>query len=236
MIDWLKVQGRINALQDGKPGRETYGKLIKVVAPTLADIGLERVAQAMAKYCPRYGQDETPDRLADFIAQTCNETGGYRRFEENLNYSARALANTWPNRYAGPDGNPNAKALALANRPEAIANATYGLRMGNLPTVNDTDEHPDGWQYRGRGALQLTGRANYERYGKLVGLDLVNMPELAADPAISILIALEFYRQGKVNDALDRGAITTARAITNGGSVGLAHVNNLRKKLLQVLE
>jgi putative chitinase len=232
-IDWPKVQRRVGALADGDPGRETYGKVMAKVQSGASAATMERLAQSAAKHCAAYGMT-TPWRLCEFLAQIANETGGFKRFEENLNYSAKALANAW-GKYSTTGkrgGPPNARAIALANRPEAIANDTYGLRMGNLDGASDNDAHPDGWQYRGRGALQLTGKANYALYGNLLGLDLVGFPELAADPAISLLIALEFFKQGKVNAAVDRGDFREARRITNGGDIGLDHVAELRNRLL----
>ena len=183
---------------------------------------------------------DTPQRLAEFIAQCGNETGGFVRFEENLNYSAQGLAETWPTRYAinsAPKVKaPNARAIALARKPEAIANDTYALRMGNLDGAHDTDNHPDGWQYRGRGMLQLTGRANYAAFGKLLGLPLITEPDLAADPADSLVIAREFWRAGNVNAAIDRGDFLKARQITNGkDAIGLSAVAARRARMLQVL-
>jgi putative chitinase len=93
----------------------------------------------------------------------------------------------------------------------------------------------DGWAFRGRGMLQLTGRANYEAADRRLGLGLDTDPDIAAVPAMSLLIACDFYRDRKVFVALDRGDTTGARRITNGGSIGLDHVNALRAKLLGVL-
>ena len=237
MIDWMKVQPRLGALADGKAGRQTYGLLLATAAGRKVDGVIEKMAQWLAKYAEAYGMT-TPPRLAEFIAQICNETGGFRVFEEDLRYSAAALARTWPSRYSATgkkDGPPNARAKALAYRPEAIANDTYGLRMGNKPAALDNDSHPDGWQYRGRGALQLTFKANYDAFGKAVGLDLIGFPDLASDPGVSVLIALEFFKRGKVNAAVDRGDFAEARRITNGGSIGLAHVAQLRAPLIDIL-
>jgi putative chitinase len=197
------------------------------------------MGQAAAKHARAYLSD-SPERIAEFIAELAHETQGFTRWEENLNYSARGLANTWPSRYAvNPAARikmPNAKAKALARRPEAIANDTYGLRLGNLPGARDTDTNPDGWQYRGRGGPMITGRANYEEMGRFVGLDFVRFPELAADPAVAVLTALEFMKRRGVFGLVDRGDFKNARAKVQGGSLGLAEVAAIRNKLLKVLK
>jgi putative chitinase len=195
-----------------------FGGMLRLVAPESP--ALREVARALADHAGHYGQDATPQRLAEFIAQIANETGGFSRWEENLNYSAERLTQVWPNRY------PNvAAAQPYARNPEKLANHTYQGRMGNT-------QSGDGWRFKGRGALQLTGRSNYTRFGDLIGMPLVAAPELAADPYYSTIIALEFFKQGKVNDAIDRGDFVMARKITNGGSIGLAEVARLRAKVL----
>lgn len=217
-----------------------YVGLIVHVAQRPSDGNILTVARAFAEHAPRYGQDSTPARIADFFAQTCNETGGYRRFEENLRYSARRLMQVWPRRfptlasalpYAWDPSDPDREDIALANR-------TYGHRMGN---ERDGTDDNDGWDYRGLGALQLTGYDNFVRYGELLGLPLAEQPQLAADPAVSVLIALEFYKQGKVNRYIDAGNTKAARGITNAGDPnfanphGLAEVNRLRARALEFL-
>jgi putative chitinase len=161
-------------------------------------------------------------RLADFLAQTANETGGYTRFEENLNYSAEALIRTWPTRFT------KANVALYARKPELIAAKAYGDRMGNR-----TPE--EGWLFRGRGMLQLTGRANYEATDRRLGIGLDVDPEVAAVPALSLLIACDFYKANGVLGALDAENADKARQITNGGTIGLKEVNTLRAKILQVL-
>lgn len=97
---------------------------------------------------------DTPARRAAFLAQVGHESSQLTRLVENLNYSAQGLAATWPSRYLGPDGQPNALALRLARNPQAIADNTYATRNGNGDEASG-----DGWRFRGRGLLQITGRA-----------------------------------------------------------------------------
>lgn len=101
-------------------------------------------------------------RISAFISQTAHESADYTTVIENLNYSAQGLANTWPNRYAIPGSKPllpNTLATVLARKPEAIANTTYANRMGN-----GTVDSGDGWRYRGRGLIQLTGKERYTQF------------------------------------------------------------------------
>jgi len=222
VIDWKATQTRLGVAADGIPGRGTYTALLRVIGPDADAAVIKSLANACVAHLPAYGVDQSVTRLADFLAQTANETGGYRVFVENLNYSADALVRTWPNRFTA------ASAAQYARKPELIAGKVYGDRMGNSGPA-------DGWAFRGRGMLQLTGRANYEAADKRLGIGLDTNPDLAAVPALSLLIACDFYRDRKVFASLDRGDTDGARRITNGGSIGLYHVNALRAKLLGVL-
>jgi len=222
MIDLIGTQKRLSVAADGIFGRGSMAALFRVVGPTAKPEVIASLANAAVVHFPEYGAMDNRTRLADFMAQTANETGGYTVFEENLNYSAEALTRTWPMRF------PPVKAAQYARKPELIAQVAYGDRMGNRTPQ-------EGWIFRGRGMLQLTGRGNYEAADKRLGLGLDIDPEIAAAPALSLLIALDFYRQNKVWDALDAGDTDRARKITNGGSIGLDHVNALRKKLLEVI-
>lgn len=223
-INWRQAQTRLGVTADGVPGPRTYDALCAYIADRSVDVVDDRIAIGCAVYMPRFGQDATPARAAEFLAQCCNETGGWRAWEENLRYSAAGMLRTWPSRFT-----PVTAAQAVG-RPDMIAGIAYGGRMGNAPWPSR-----DGYTYRGRGALQLTGKDNYRRFGDLLGVDLVAHPELAAEPDTSILIALEFFKLGAVNAAIDRGDFRQARKITNGGAIGLEHVANLRARALKVL-
>ena len=206
----------------------------RLASPNANPAVVHAMASSFADHAPAYGQDKTKARIAEFVAQIANETGGFSKFEENLHYSARRLMQVWPKRFP-----TLASALPCAWDPSdpdredvALANVVYGRRGGNeLNGVNDND----GWKYRGRGALQLTFYANYKLYGDALGIPLVDHPELAADPANSVWIALEFFKKGKVNAAIDRGNFREARRITNGAAIGLEEVARLRGIALRVL-
>jgi putative chitinase len=220
MIDWPATQKLLGLTADGIPGPNTYRALFGYMgAPVGTSVTLGIAANV---HFPAYGISESKARLADALAQTANETGLYTRFEENLNYSAEALTRTWPNRF------PPAKAQQYAHKPEMIAAVAYGDRMGNRSP-------DDGYLFRGRGMLQLTGRANYEAANKRLGIGLDTNPELAAVPALSLLIACDFYEASGALVALDAGDTDKARRITNGGAIGLDNVNRLRARALTVL-
>jgi len=111
------------------------------------------------------------------MAKIETESGWKPKGNENLNYSAAQIMKTWGGRVSP----------SLAGNPEALANAAYGGRMGN-------DQPGDGWKYRGRGLIQLTGKAQYKRYGDMIGKDLVGNPELAGDPTVAIQIAAAYMK------------------------------------------
>lgn len=157
----------------------------------------------------------TPRRAACWLGQLAHESASFARVVENLNYSAEALARTWPARYAGSDGKPNATAMRIARKPEEIANMTYAGRMGNGSAGTG-----DGWRYRGRGLIQITGRETYERCGEALGVDLTRRPDLLERPMYAALSAGWYWHEHNLNalaDRLDMHAIT--RRI-NGGTNG----------------
>jgi len=241
-IDLVKLRARLASAGythppvPGHPDADVYIALFAFAAGHPANATIEAIGNAAAAYFPQYGMD-TANRIAEFVAQTAHETGGYTRFDENLNYGADGLAKTWPNRFAiDPHAavkRPNALAQQIAHQREAIANAVY-----NRPNEGNT-QPGDGWRFRGRGMLQLTFRNNYAAAGQHIGVDLVSHPDLAADPAVSLHIALDFWKRSAVNDCCDHGDFYGARGLTNCGSktppappIGLADVAARRERLL----
>ncbi|MNH23896.1 Chitinase class I [compost metagenome] len=132
---------------------------------------------------------------------------------ENLNYSADGLATTWKGRYRGTDGKPNAKALVLARKPEAIANDAYAGRNGNT-------QPGDGWRYRGRGLLQVTGRGNYRDAGAGLGLPLEQQPELLEQAEHAAHSAAWWWATHGLNEMADSGRIQDIGSIINTGQPG----------------
>lgn len=219
------------------PADDRYLPLVQRLAgPGAKPEVLQAIARSFAQHAPAYGQDRTKDRIADFFAQTSNETGGYTRFDENLNYSAERLHVVWPGRFPRNPVGGQRVAEAYAHNPQKLANYVYGNRGGN-----GNEASGDGWKFRGRGPLGLTFHDNYALYGRLLNLPLLDNPDLAADPTIGTLIALEFYKQGNVNHWIDAGDTKAARGITNAGDphfahpIGLDEVNRRRRIALQEL-
>ena len=182
-------------------------------------------------------------RIAAFIAQVGHESGHLARLMENLNYSADGLANTWPSRYGEPDGKgeyvkvqvsgkvrnkPNTLALSVDRKPEQIANIAYGNRMGN--TTPD-----DGWKYRGRGLIQITGKNNYRACGEALGLDLIAQPELLEKSQHACMSAAWFWATNGLSTLADAGKFDAITQRINGGQNGAADRQALYARALKVL-
>ncbi len=173
----------------------------------------------------------TPARQSAFLAQCAHESAGFSRFAENLNYSAAGLAATWPGRFRGADGQPNALALAYQRRPAVIANHVYANRM-----VNGDEESGDGWRFRGRGLLQITGRGMYQRCGDALGLPLLEQPDLLLRPEQAVLSAAWFWQSNGLNALADAGDFEAITRRINGGLNGLAERKALWLKAREALE
>jgi putative chitinase len=174
---------------------------------------------AMAKY-----QITTPARMAAFIAQVGHESGQLTAVVENLNYSAQALQVTWPSRFSAE------QAAACARQPEKIANIAYASRMGNGAPGSG-----DGWKYRGRGLIQVTGKANYQKCGDALGLDLIAQPELLEQPANAAMSAAWFWSANGLNPLADAGDLHAITRKINGGLNGYADRAAIYARALKVL-
>jgi putative chitinase len=170
--------------------------------------------QTMKKAMEKYGW--SAERAAHFFAQTAHETGNYKAFSENLNYSADGLNKIFPKYFknAGRDAN------AYARNPEKIANVVYASRMGNGDEASG-----DGWKYRGRGALQLTGKGNYVAFSQYLGdKSVLENPDSVANE-FAFESAMFFFDKNKLWDICDKGVTKeTILALTkriNGGTHGL---------------
>lgn len=164
----------------------------------------------------RYQIDANPRRLAAWLATIAHESARLTSVVENLNYSAMGLAHTWPARYADMIGQPTATALRIARKPEDIANLTYSGRIGNGSAGSG-----DGWRYRVRGLIQITGRANYAQSGAELGLDLINKPDQLEQPYLAAMSAAEWWHRHGCNDLADTGDMAAVTRRVNGGLTGL---------------
>ena len=155
------------------------------------------------------------NRAAHFFAQTAHESGGFKAFSENLNYSAQGLRNIFGKYF------PTAElANAYARQPAKIANRVYGNRMGNGP-----ESSGEGFAFRGRGALQLTGKFNYQAFADYIGRpDVMTNPDLVATE-LAFESALWFFDKNKLWSICDQGITDTAilqlTKRINGGTHGL---------------
>ena len=157
----------------------------------------------------------SPARAAHFFGQTAHETGGFKAFSENLNYGAKGLRGIF-----GKYFKTDAEALKYERKPEAIANRVYAGRMGNGPEMSG-----DGWKFRGRGALQLTGRDNYLAFSKFCNRpDVMTNPDLVATE-LAFESAMFFFERNKLWALCDQGVndatILSISKKVNGGTHGL---------------
>jgi putative chitinase len=168
----------------------------------------------------------SPVRAAHFFAQTAHETGGFKAFSENLNYNAKGLMGIFKKYF--PDA---ATAAKYERKPEAIANRVYASRMGNGP-----ESSGDGWRYRGRGALQLTGRDNYKAFADYCKRpDVMSNPDLVATE-LAFESAMFFFERNKLWTICDQGvtdaAILSLTKKINGGTHGLQDRSDKTKKYI----
>ncbi len=181
-------------------------ELLRKAFPNAKQDYLVAVVGAQGKLA-QYGIT-TPLRIRHFLAQAAAETGGFTIYEESGNYSAQGLLDTFPKYFKSL-----AEAKAYARKPQAIFNRTYGGRadLGNT-------KPGDGYKFRGRGVFQMTGRGSYADFGKRLGLDLINHPELAAIPEHSIKAAILYWDDKGLNAWADRDDLLAVSRGINGGN------------------
>jgi putative chitinase len=184
--------------------------------------------EALCDILPKYGIT-TERRVAHFISQCAHESNNFRSLEENLNYSEKSL-NAVFGRYFGP-GKRNA--AEYARQPEKIANYVYQdeFRSAKMGNVNEGD----GWRFRGRGLKQLTGRDNYTRFGKSVGMSAEEAAEYVATEKGAIESAAWFWDTNKLNDIADTDDVVKMTKKINGGNIGLADRQARYTKAMEVL-
>lgn len=162
------------------------------------------------------------EEIDDFLGQILHESALLTRFDENLNYRAERLCVVWSKRFP-----TLASALACAGNPQVLAEHVYGGRMGN-------DEPGDGFKYRGRTPLQITGKDNYRWLGALMGVDLVACPELLEDPHYALLACVLWW-ENKIPDSMI-GDVEKETLRVNGGLIGLADREQLTRRAHNALE
>jgi putative chitinase len=188
--------------------------LATLVAAGIAPTQARLFAEPLASACERFGI-ATPVREAAFVAQCAHESEGFTRLEESLYYRRpERVREMWPGRVRDL-----VQASRLVGNPQGLANWVYSSRNGNGDVASG-----DGWRYRGRGLLQLTGRANYSAAAAAIGRPYLECPDLVAEPWDACATAAWFFTQQAgclpLADASDTAAIT--RRINGPGMVGLA--------------
>jgi len=217
---------------DGIVGDGTWNKLFETHTPTpiaapapisnnsglkldklkghIPDAVIAMIPDTAAKF-----QIDTPLRLAHFLAQCGHESGGFRVVNENLNYSAKGLMGIFKKYFPTP-----ALAAQYERKPEKIANRVYGGRMGNGP-----ESSGEGFKFRGRGYIQLTGKDNYTSFGKAINENILSNPDSVASK-YPLLSAAWFFTKNGLHKVADEGAtdavVTKVTKRVNGGTIGLA--------------
>lgn len=187
------------------------------------DTVIAQIPAVMEKF-----QVNTPLRLAHFLAQCGHESAGFKAVSENLNYGAKGLMGTFKKYFP-----TEALAKAYERQPEKIASKVYASRMGN-----GDEASKDGWKFRGRGYIQLTGHDNYAAFDKTVEDDILANPDLVATK-YPLLSAAWFWSKTGLNAVADKGAtdadVTAITKRVNGGTIGLpdriAHFKEFHKLL-----
>lgn len=171
---------------------------------------IDGIVAAAPSVLPEY-EITTSLRLAHLMAQISVECAAGTAIEENLSYSASRLMVVWPSRFPTLDA-----ARPFANNPRLLADHVYGGRMGNRA---DTD---DGWNFRGRGLLDITGADQYSAIGAECDLDLKDNPNLVSDPAHALEVACAYWKMTNCNAYADRDQIVAETKVINGALTGLA--------------
>ena len=175
----------------------------------IPDTVIAQLPETIAKF-----ELNTPLRLAHFLAQAGHESGGFKAVTENLNYGAKGLLSVFPKYFNGET------AALYERKPEKIANIVYASRMGNGDKATG-----DGYKFRGRGYIQLTGRNNYVEFSKAINEDLTANPDLVATK-YPLLSAAWFFHKNGLHKIADGGAtdavVTSVTKRVNGGTIGLA--------------
>ena len=172
---------------------------------------LEGYLEPLNTVAEYYEMNVNPARLAGFLAQTAHESGGYNFIKENLNYSAKGLRGTFGKYFLNDD-----IANQYAKKPEKIANRVYANRM-----KNGDENSGDGFRFRGRGLIQLTGRDNYTRFAEALDMSIEDTVRYLETPNGAVASAGWFWDNNKLNQFCDKDDFITLTKRINGGTIGL---------------
>ena len=209
---WAKIMGETTPVPTpvvATPIVSVGGLKLDKLKGHIPDAVIAMIPDTAAKF-----QINTPLRLAHFLAQCGHESGGFRATQENLNYSAKGLAGIFKKYFP-----TEAAAAPYARQPQKIASKVYGGRMGNGP-----ESTGEGYKFRGRGYIQLTGKENYTAFGKSIGEDIISNPDVVASK-YALLSAAWFFSKNGLHKIADEGAsdtvVTKITKRVNGGTIGL---------------
>jgi putative chitinase len=210
---WAKIMGESAAVVSepvvSAPIAPVGGLKLDKLKGHIPDAVIAMIPDTAAKF-----QINTPLRLAHFLAQCGHESGGFKATQENLNYSAKGLAGIFKKYFP-----TEAAAAPYARQPQKIASKVYGGRMGNGP-----ESTGEGYKFRGRGYIQLTGKENYTAFGKSIGEDMTVNPDVVASK-YALLSAAWFFSKNGLHKIADEGAsdlvVTKITKRVNGGTIGL---------------
>jgi putative chitinase len=198
---------------------------LRKLFPGAKDATVKAFAAKSKALFKEFGLSDKAIRKEYFLAQIAHETGGLTRSVENLNYSAQRLTEIWPTRFA-----TLVSAQPYAANPEKLANFVYANRMGNGPP-----ESGDGYRYRGRGYIQITGKDGYRQTGLRAGIDLVAKPERAIETDYALRVACAFWKWKELNPLCDQRKFEEVTKRINGGLIGyndrLEWLEKVRKAL-----
>jgi len=193
------------------PIHPKFANAVKALAAANADKAVITDILNSEDGLKKFGID-TPLKAAHFLAQTSHESGGFRIAIENMNYTAKRLMQVFPSRFP-----TLAKAQQFAGNQQKIGNSVYANRMGNGPP-----ESGDGFRFRGRGIIQMTGRDMYRKVGAITGLNLEVHPELAEHADSAIEIAGAIWKIKKCDTFAENAPVVKFTRAINGGEIGLA--------------
>jgi putative chitinase len=210
-----------NAPPSPPPGLD---RALQAVAPHLTDADRAAWIAALTPPLLKAGIT-TPRRIAAFLGQCAEESAGLRDLEEDLSYSAARLCQVWPNRF------PNVTAAeACALQPELLANRVYAGRMGNGDEASG-----DGWRFRGRGLIQITGRTAYDRFAQAMNMTLDDAVDHAATQTGAADSAAWFWTDNDLNAAADIWSIDLLTRKINGSTAGAAERSRLCEAALRAI-
>ena len=170
---------------------------------------IEHWCEALNKILPDY-DISTPQRVAAFLGETYVESAGYTALHENLNYTAQSLCRVWPSHFTADIADQ------YAHNPERIANRAYAGRMGNGDEASG-----DGWNFCGRGLLQVTGRVNYQAFADSLQMNIADVPAFLQTFEGAVQSACWFWENNNLNSYADSGDFVTMTKKINGGTLGL---------------